>query len=88
MATIKKSELDQLRKDVVDLDREAAMWCKFTVQYMNKTNNLKEKLWAAEQEIHDLKKPPEPTSAPTLYERIINFGGFFGKVTEPNSGPY
>jgi len=80
MATIKRSELNELKRACADnredadyyfaqwqaavkeakkFDAEAAMWCRLTVQFMNKTADLKDKLWAAEQEVSDLKKYAE-----------------------------
>jgi len=65
MATIKRSEVEQLRRDsrvletvVADRDYwldEAWSWEQKAIIASVRTNELKNKLWAAEQEIHDLK---------------------------------
>lgn len=54
--TIENENCARLQKAEQVLEREVGMWCRFAVQYANKTSDLKDQLWAAEQEIHDLKK--------------------------------
>jgi hypothetical protein len=50
--TIKKSEVEQLRK----LDEECSMWVCLTVKACGQAQDFRAKLWNAEQEISDLKK--------------------------------